>query len=221
MSDLRSIVDRELDRVELRPFTLEAFHRRRERKRRNQRIAAGAVGLAIAIALIAVVIATSVVRSSPAPASTPSPHHPSLARRWAHVRYRFSRSHDGYHSPRPRHGRSTRARLRRGGCVRLVSRWREACLHAGAQISRVADLCATDARRGVGAEQGADLVQRLRLWRHDRLGTRWNADRLRERRRNPSDRPGWNRRNGSRRGVLPDVVTRWRTDRVHRGNRGT
>jgi Tol biopolymer transport system component len=73
MSDLRSIVDRELERVELRPFTLETFHRRRERKRRNQRIAAGAVGIAIAIALIAVVIATSIVRSSPVPANPPSP----------------------------------------------------------------------------------------------------------------------------------------------------
>jgi Tol biopolymer transport system component len=73
MSDLRSIVDRELERVEIRPFTLEGFHQRRDRKRRNQRIAAGVVGLAIAIGLIAVLIGTSIVRSSPVPANPPSP----------------------------------------------------------------------------------------------------------------------------------------------------
>ena len=70
MSDLRSIVDRELERVELRLFTLETFHRRRARKRRNERITAGIVG--IVIALIAVLIGTSIIRSSPQPA-TPAP----------------------------------------------------------------------------------------------------------------------------------------------------
>ncbi len=75
MSDLRSIVDRELERVELRPFTLEAFHQRRDQKRRNRRIAAGAVGIAIAIALIASVIATSIDRgrSTSVPADSPTP----------------------------------------------------------------------------------------------------------------------------------------------------
>ena len=71
MSDIRSIVDRELERIEVRPFTLETFHRRRERKRRNERIRAGVVG--IVIALIAVLIGTSIVRSEPTPASAPLP----------------------------------------------------------------------------------------------------------------------------------------------------
>lgn len=52
MSDLRSIVDRELARVELRPFTLEGFHRRRDRKRRNQRITAAVLALAIAVVAV-------------------------------------------------------------------------------------------------------------------------------------------------------------------------
>ncbi|MGH2594604.1 MAG: TolB family protein [Actinomycetota bacterium] len=74
MSDLRSIVDRELERVEVHPFTLDAFHRRREQKRRNQRIRAGVVG--IAVALIVVLIGASVVRSS----SVPGNIHPSPSR---------------------------------------------------------------------------------------------------------------------------------------------
>ncbi len=73
MSDLRSIVDRELERVELRPFTLDGFHRRRDRKRRNQRIAAGGVGVAVALVLIAALVGTSIFRSRRIPASTPSP----------------------------------------------------------------------------------------------------------------------------------------------------
>ena len=72
MSDLRPTVERELERVKLRPFTLDAFNRRRELRRRNQRIVAGAVG--VAVALIAVLVGTSIVRSSPVPANPhPSP----------------------------------------------------------------------------------------------------------------------------------------------------
>ena len=82
MPDLRSIVDRELERIELRPFTLESFHRRRERKRRNERIRAGVVG--IVIALMAVLIGTSIVRSRPAPAS---PHPLPPARRHAELTF--------------------------------------------------------------------------------------------------------------------------------------
>ena len=55
MADPRSVVERELHRVELRPFTLDGFYRRRDRKRRNQRIAAGVVGIAIFVAAIWVV----------------------------------------------------------------------------------------------------------------------------------------------------------------------
>jgi Tol biopolymer transport system component len=36
-----------MERVELRPFTLEGFHDRRDRKRRNQRIAAGVVAIVV------------------------------------------------------------------------------------------------------------------------------------------------------------------------------
>jgi Tol biopolymer transport system component len=70
MSDLRSIVDRELERVELRPFTLESFHRRRERKRRNERITAGIVGIAIGAAILLAGISITRAEHSPA---TPSP----------------------------------------------------------------------------------------------------------------------------------------------------
>ena len=84
MPDLRSTVDRELERIELRPFTLESFHRRRERKRRNQRITAGVVG--IVIGLMAVLIGTSIVRSGPAPAPA-SPHPPQPAPRQAQLTF--------------------------------------------------------------------------------------------------------------------------------------
>ena len=50
MADPRTIVERELGRVDVRPFTLDTFHTRRERQRRNQRLAAGAVGVSIALA---------------------------------------------------------------------------------------------------------------------------------------------------------------------------
>jgi Tol biopolymer transport system component len=72
MSD-RSLIDRELERVELRPFTIQTFHRRREQKRRRRRIAAGVVG--VAVGLIAVLIGSSIVRSIPTPAS-PHPVSP-------------------------------------------------------------------------------------------------------------------------------------------------
>jgi len=80
MPDLRPVVDRELERIELRPFTLESFHRRRGRKRRNQRIRAGVVGTVFA--LLAVLIGASIVRSRPTPASPhplpPAPRHAEL-----------------------------------------------------------------------------------------------------------------------------------------------
>ena len=54
MADPRTIVERELGRVDVRPFTLDTFHSRRERTRRNQRLAAGAVGVSIALAIAVV-----------------------------------------------------------------------------------------------------------------------------------------------------------------------
>jgi len=49
MPDPRDSLERQMNRVQLRPFTVDAFHRRRERKHRNQRLRAGALALAIAV----------------------------------------------------------------------------------------------------------------------------------------------------------------------------
>jgi hypothetical protein len=48
MPDDRSLLERELQRVELRPFTLDGFHRDRRRKERNRRIANALVALLVA-----------------------------------------------------------------------------------------------------------------------------------------------------------------------------
>ena len=74
MTDYRELAQRQLDRLDLQPLTLEAFHGRRIRKARNRRIAAAAVGLAVAIAVV--VVGVSVFRSSgqrPADEPTPTP----------------------------------------------------------------------------------------------------------------------------------------------------
>ena len=84
MSDPRSVIDRELERVDLRPFIIQAFHRRREQKRRRQRIAAGVVG--VTVGLFAVLIGTSIVRSGPAPTPA-SPHPPQPAPRQAELTF--------------------------------------------------------------------------------------------------------------------------------------
>jgi hypothetical protein len=55
MPETRPLLERVMDRVELRPFTLEGFHDRRDRKRRNQRIAAGVVGIAVFVAAVLIV----------------------------------------------------------------------------------------------------------------------------------------------------------------------
>jgi hypothetical protein len=57
MSDPRSVLERAMERVELRPFTLDGFHTRRERKRRNQRIAAGVVGITVFVVAVWIVTA--------------------------------------------------------------------------------------------------------------------------------------------------------------------
>jgi Tol biopolymer transport system component len=53
MTDPRTLLEREIERVEPPTFTLDGFHRRRDRRRRNERIAAGGVALAIAAAGLA------------------------------------------------------------------------------------------------------------------------------------------------------------------------
>jgi hypothetical protein len=55
MPETRSLLERVMERVQLRPFTLEGFHDRRDRKRRNQRITAGVVGIAVFVAAIWIV----------------------------------------------------------------------------------------------------------------------------------------------------------------------
>jgi hypothetical protein len=51
MPETGPLLELVMERVELRPFTLEGFHDRRDRKRRNQRISAGVVGIAVFVAL--------------------------------------------------------------------------------------------------------------------------------------------------------------------------
>jgi WD40 repeat protein len=72
MSDHRSLLEREMERVELRPFTLDSFYRRRARKRRNERLAAGAVGVALFAALLIAVAVFRAKMTIPAD-ETPSP----------------------------------------------------------------------------------------------------------------------------------------------------
>jgi dipeptidyl aminopeptidase/acylaminoacyl peptidase len=55
MSDLRGVLDREISRIQVSPFTTDRFHRRFRARRRNERIASGAV--AVIVAAVAVVVA--------------------------------------------------------------------------------------------------------------------------------------------------------------------
>ena len=48
MASDRSLLERQIERVELRPFTLDGFHRRRQRKDRNRRIGTAVVALLVA-----------------------------------------------------------------------------------------------------------------------------------------------------------------------------
>ncbi|HET7237019.1 MAG TPA: hypothetical protein VFK59_11390 [Actinomycetota bacterium] len=69
MPNDRSLLEREMERIELRPFTLDGFHRQRERKQRNQRVAAGIFGIAVfALAAIGFV---RLLGSEGTPASDP------------------------------------------------------------------------------------------------------------------------------------------------------
>jgi hypothetical protein len=62
----QSLLARQIERVELRPFTLERFHRRRQRKERNRRIGAAVVALAVAAAGIGVLARAFSSRTVPA-----------------------------------------------------------------------------------------------------------------------------------------------------------
>ena len=50
MTSDRSILERQIERVELRPFTLEGFHRRRQRRERNRRVGTAVLALVLATA---------------------------------------------------------------------------------------------------------------------------------------------------------------------------
>jgi Tol biopolymer transport system component len=77
MPETRSLLERVMERVELRPFTLEGFHDRRDRKRRNQRIAAGVVGIAVFVAAVWVVTTGGSFNRTQQPAVQPTPTPPA------------------------------------------------------------------------------------------------------------------------------------------------
>ncbi|HYH27213.1 MAG TPA: hypothetical protein VEA19_00380, partial [Actinomycetota bacterium] len=52
MASDRSMLERQMERVQVPPFTLEGFHRRRQRKQRNRRVGTAFVGLAVAVLAI-------------------------------------------------------------------------------------------------------------------------------------------------------------------------
>ena len=62
MTEPRTLVERELERVQPPTVTLEGFHRRRARKHRNERITAG--GVALAIAAAGIVFAVGALRTT-------------------------------------------------------------------------------------------------------------------------------------------------------------
>jgi hypothetical protein len=62
MTDVRTLVERELVRVKPPTLTLDGFHRRRDRKRRNERIAAA--GMALAIVAAGLAFAASMLRTT-------------------------------------------------------------------------------------------------------------------------------------------------------------
>jgi hypothetical protein len=71
MSSDRSILEREMQRLELRPFTLEGFHRRRQRKERNRRIGTAVAALAIVAAAFGGLARALTSGRGPIPADQP------------------------------------------------------------------------------------------------------------------------------------------------------
>jgi len=69
MTSDRSVLEHQIDRVELRPFTLDGFHRRRHRKDRNRRVGSAIVALLVAVVAIGGLLRT--ISSRPAPANDP------------------------------------------------------------------------------------------------------------------------------------------------------
>ena len=77
MPETRPLLERVMERVELRPFTLEGFHDRRDRKRRNQRITAGVVGIAVFVAAVWAVTTGGSFNRTQQPAVQPTPTPPA------------------------------------------------------------------------------------------------------------------------------------------------
>jgi Tol biopolymer transport system component len=71
MSDLRTLVDKEMDRAGQPSYSLEDLGRRRDRRRRNQRMMAGVV--AIVVALLSLATLARAFLGSERPASEPTP----------------------------------------------------------------------------------------------------------------------------------------------------
>jgi hypothetical protein len=71
----RSLLEREMERVELRSFTLERFHRRRERKQRNRRIGTALVAIAVFVGVMWL-LAEQFSDRAPTPAGRPEPPSP-------------------------------------------------------------------------------------------------------------------------------------------------
>jgi hypothetical protein len=71
MASDRSILERQMERVELRPFTLEGFHRRRQRKQRNRRVGTAVVALAVAAVGIGGLARAFLSGPGPRPADQP------------------------------------------------------------------------------------------------------------------------------------------------------
>jgi hypothetical protein len=65
----RSLLERQMQRVELRPFTLDGFHRRRQRNQRNRRIGTAVLALAVAAAGIGGLVRA--FSTGPVPAGDP------------------------------------------------------------------------------------------------------------------------------------------------------
>jgi hypothetical protein len=89
MASDRPILERQMQRVELRPFTLEGFHRRRERKQRNRRIGTAVVALAMTAAAIGGVARAFLSGPEPRPAGQPR----RFVGEWSSTDYNYDVSH--------------------------------------------------------------------------------------------------------------------------------
>jgi WD40 repeat protein len=78
MGSDRSVLERQIEDVELRPFTLEGFHRRRQRKERNRRIGSAVVALVVVGVAIGGLLRAFSSGTVPADEPSPAPAGPIL-----------------------------------------------------------------------------------------------------------------------------------------------